>query len=434
MVTCKDQDGKTIVVKKYLYKDTNRIDVLSSEAELDPKLFDKMSNFFRVSVVFLGIVFSIINTFELQRKDLTANPPIQRYVRETNERPSKKSNLKEKEKGNRNRRNRKQASLNKDKMNKKENQKQKIRSSNNSKKESRTKRRFKSRNKKSQTPKKKAKENKGRVKSKSRNLKKKIKNKNKQSKSPKYKNNGKGKGKKKQKIKKKLKNTRKVTKKNKKNKKRRKRLNGKGKIKKKIGNKGKKNKERKDKKSDNKGKKKKGKRGNKNKKSVNKGKKGKGKKKKKIGNLKKGINKKSGNKDKKKKGKKNNKSIIKVKGRQTSPEDCLKAAVSIMETYRFQVTNFDRQKRRVERQLTVASSKANKSTVFPILAGYVGGLSCGSSSTKAKLSDLNSTLSQCQTNVFKACVTDMPKANKTFVDECVILTEIFIVSILPNIT
>ena len=234
-----------------------------------------------------------------------------------------------------------------------------------------------------------------------------------------------------------MKNTRKVTKKNKKNKKRRKRLNGKGKIKKKIGNKSKKNKERKDKKSVNKGKKKKGKKGNKNKKSGNNGKKGKGKKgkkKKKIGNLKKGKNKKSGNKDKKKKGKKNNKSIIKGKGRQTSPEDCLKAAVSIMETYRFQVTNFDRQKRRVERQLTVASSKANKSTVFPILAGYVGGLSCGSSSTKAKLSDLNSTLSQCQTNVFKACVTDMPKANKTFVDECVILTEIFIVSILPNIT
>ena len=390
--------------------------MLSSEAELDPKLFDKMSNFFRVCVVFLGIAFSIINTFELQGKDLTANPPIQRYLRETNERPLQKSNLNDKEKGKTNRRRGKHSSLKKDKRKKKENKKQKIQSSNNSKKKSRIKRRFKSRNKKSKTTKKK-----GKGKVKSRNLKNKIKNKNKQSKSPKYTNNGKGKDKKKQKTKKKkLKKTKRVSKKKEK---RRNRPNGKGKIKKKR--------------EKGKGKKKKGKKGNNVKKSGNKGKKRKGKKEKKnkkIGNKKKGKSNKIGNKDKKKQGKKNNKSRIKGKGRQTSPEDCLKAAVSIMETYRFQVTNFDRQKKRVERQLTVASSKANKSTVFPILAGYVGGLSCSNSSSKAKLTDLNSTLSQCQTNVFKACVTDMPKANKTFVDECVTLTEIFIVSILSNLT
>merc|ERR1711911_184344 len=78
-----------------------------------------MSNFFRVCVVFLGIAFSIINTFELQGKDLTANPPIQRYLRETNERPLQKSNLNDKEKGKTNRRRGKRSSLKKDKRKKK---------------------------------------------------------------------------------------------------------------------------------------------------------------------------------------------------------------------------------------------------------------------------------------------------------------------------
>merc|ERR1712074_195059 len=49
-----------------------------------------MSNFFRVCVVLLGIVLSI-STFELQKKDLTANVPFQRYIRETmQEEPAKK--------------------------------------------------------------------------------------------------------------------------------------------------------------------------------------------------------------------------------------------------------------------------------------------------------------------------------------------------------
>ena len=155
-------------------------------------------------------------------------------------------------------------------------------------------------------------------------------------------------------------------------------------------------------------------------------KKGKGNKKKKMKKEKK-KKKQKGNKSKKGKKEKND-SAKKEKGRQTSSGDCLKAALSIMETWRIQVTNFDKQRKRVERQITIASSKAIKSSIFPVLAGYVGGLACSNSSSKAKLTDLNSTLSQCQININKACVTDMPKANKTFVDQCVTLTEKFMVS------
>ena len=92
------------------------------------------------------------------------------------------------------------------------------------------------------------------------------------------------------------------------------------------------------------------------------------------------------------------------------------------------MTNFDRQKKRVERQSSVASSKANKSSVFSDLAGYVGGLTCSNSSSRAKLVDLNTTLGKCQANVTKSCITDMPKANQTFIEECVTLTATFIVS------
>ena len=175
----------------------------------------------------------------------------------------------------------------------------------------------------------------------------------------------------------------------------------------------------------------------------NKGKKG-GKKHK---NLRK---KKRGNKGKKKnsgKGKRRNskkrtnkKNKKNSKGTRKSPRTvdgvCLENAMTVMRRWKDVVANFEKQKTRIDKQGTIAGKKSGKQSVFGPIAlklvdlggGNKSALTCSGSATSEgalQLTNLTSTLFDCEVLVNASCTTDFPMPNMTFVDACVNATDLF---------
>merc|ERR1711953_1054810 len=170
------------------------------------------------------------------------------------------------------------------------------------------------------------------------------------------------------------------------------------------------------------------------KKAAKKGKKKRGKKNR--GNKKgKGKKKKNKGKKKKSKGRKKKKSSKKVvdtriHARSTcADEACLTALGKYMNQYNQKYRNFENQKNRITKFSKLTGNKGGKKDAFKTIKGQIretgGGnasaLSCGgkTSGTGQKLlKDIYDKLTACSAGIKKACETDKPAINQTFIDAC----------------
>merc|ERR1719195_1557565 len=100
------------------------------------------------------------------------------------------------------------------------------------------------------------------------------------------------------------------------------------------------------------------------------------------------------------------------------------------------VTNFEKQKKRIDKQSEIAGKKSGKQSVFGPIAlklvdlggGNKSALTCSGSSTSEgalQLTNLTSTLFDCEVLVNASCTTSFPMPNMTFVDACVNATDLF---------
>ena len=117
---------------------------------------------------------------------------------------------------------------------------------------------------------------------------------------------------------------------------------------------------------------------------------------------------------------------------------CLKQSVSIMKMWKDIVTNFQKQKMRMDRQNKLAGGKLDKSTDFAPSANKLvlsGGnnslnLTCDGSSTNngaVQLKNLSTVLSSCKAEITKTCNTSSwTQANQTKLKECDKLTKDFV--------
>merc|ERR1711902_252576 len=94
------------------------------------------------------------------------------------------------------------------------------------------------------------------------------------------------------------------------------------------------------------------------------------------------------------------------------------------------------QKTRIEKQASIAGKKSGKQSVFGPIAlklvdlggGNKSALTCSGSATSEgalQLTNLTSTLFDCEVLVNASCTTDFPMPNMTFVDACVNATDLF---------
>merc|ERR1739837_8715 len=93
---------------------------------------------------------------------------------------------------------------------------------------------------------------------------------------------------------------------------------------------------------------------------------------------------------------------------------CIENAVTAMKRWKDVVANFDKQKTRIEKQASIAGKKSGKT--------------CSGSATSEgalQLTNLTSTLFDCEVLVNASCTTDFPMPNMTFVDACVNATDLF---------
>merc|ERR1712073_238845 len=111
---------------------------------------------------------------------------------------------------------------------------------------------------------------------------------------------------------------------------------------------------------------------------------------------------------------------------------CIENAVTAMKRWKDVVANFDKQKTRIEKQ----ASTAGKQSVFGPIAlklvdlggGNKSALTCSGSATSEgalQLTNLPSTLFDCEVLVNASCTTSFPMPNMTFVDACVNATDLF---------
>ena len=117
---------------------------------------------------------------------------------------------------------------------------------------------------------------------------------------------------------------------------------------------------------------------------------------------------------------------------------CLKHSVHIMKMWKDVVTNFEKQKMRMERQNNLAGNKMVKSTDFQPVANKLvlsGGnnslnLTCDGSTTNngaVQLKNLSTVLSSCKAEITKTCNTSSwTQANQTKLKECDKLTKDFV--------
>merc|ERR1719150_1178849 len=174
----------------------------------------------------------------------------------------------------------------------------------------------------------------------------------------------------------------------------------------------------------------KGKKGGKKRKNLRMKKRGNKGKKKNSGKGKRRNNKKRTNKKNKKSSKGTRKSARTVDG------VCLENAMTVMRRWKDVVANFDKQKTRIEKQASIAGKKSGKQSVFGPIAlklvdlggGNKSALTCSGSSTSEgalQLTNLTSTLFDCEVLVNASCTTDFPMPNMTFVDACVNAIDLF---------
>merc|ERR1712073_32760 len=134
------------------------------------------------------------------------------------------------------------------------------------------------------------------------------------------------------------------------------------------------------------------------------------------------------------KNRKNNKGTR--KSTRTIDGVCLESAVTAMRRWKDVVTNFEKQKKRIEKQASIAGKKSGKQSVFGPIAlklvdlgcGNKSALTCSGSATSEgalQLTNLTSTLFDCEVLVNASCTTDFPMPNMTFVDACVNATDLF---------
>merc|ERR1712061_218301 len=116
---------------------------------------------------------------------------------------------------------------------------------------------------------------------------------------------------------------------------------------------------------------------------------------------------------------------------------CIENAVTAMKRWKDVVANFDKQKTRIEKQASIAGKKSGKQSVFGPIAlklvdlggGNKSALTCSGSATSEgalQLTNLTSTLFDCEVLVHASCPTDFPMPNMTFVDECVNASATFV--------
>merc|ERR1711992_94346 len=165
---------------------------------------------------------------------------------------------------------------------------------------------------------------------------------------------------------------------------------------------------------------------------------------------KKGLKKRKNRKNKtrkNKKGKKSRKNRNKNKNRKNNKGTrksartidgvCLESAVTAMRRWKDVVTNFEKQKKRIDKQSEIAGKKSGKQSVFGPIAlklvdlggGNKSALTCSGSATSEgalQLTNLTSTLFDCEVLVNASCTTDFPMPNMTFVDECVNASATFV--------
>merc|ERR1712038_475437 len=134
------------------------------------------------------------------------------------------------------------------------------------------------------------------------------------------------------------------------------------------------------------------------------------------------------------KNRKNNKGTR--KSTRTIDGACLESAVTAMRRWKDVVTNFDKQKTRIDKQSEIAGKKSGKQSVFGPIAlklvdlggGNKSALTCSGSATSEgalQLTNLTSTLFDCEVLVNASCTTSFPMPNMTFVDACVNATDLF---------
>merc|ERR1711878_209897 len=115
---------------------------------------------------------------------------------------------------------------------------------------------------------------------------------------------------------------------------------------------------------------------------------------------------------------------------------CLESAVTAMKRWKDVVANFEKQKTRIEKQASIAGKKSVKQSAFGPIAlklvdlggGNKSALTCSGSATSEgalQLTNLTSTLFDCEVLVNASCTTDFPMPNMTFVDACVNATYLF---------
>ena len=115
---------------------------------------------------------------------------------------------------------------------------------------------------------------------------------------------------------------------------------------------------------------------------------------------------------------------------------CIENAVTAMKRWKDVVANFEKQKTRIDKQGTIAGKKSGKQSVFGPIAlklvdlggGNKSALTCSGSATSEgalQLTNLTSTLFDCEVLVNASCTTDFPMPNMTFVDSCTNATEEF---------
>merc|ERR1711994_790413 len=141
----------------------------------------------------------------------------------------------------------------------------------------------------------------------------------------------------------------------------------------------------------------------------------------------------------KRKNRKNNRKNNKGTRKSTRTIDgvCLESAVTAMRRWKDVVTNFEKQKKRIDKQSEIAGKKSGKQSVFGPIAlklvdlggGNKSALTCSGSATSEgalQLTNLTSTLFDCEVAVNASCTTDFPMPNMTFVDECVNASATFV--------
>merc|ERR1711884_181101 len=116
-------------------------------------------------------------------------------------------------------------------------------------------------------------------------------------------------------------------------------------------------------------------------------------------------------------------------------DKCFEKSLTIMRMYKDVISNFEKQKKRMERQNATGVSKAGKAGIFEPVAkklieiggGNKSALACDGSTGNAgakQLKNLTDVLSACQTDVKKMC-GNFTKPNMTKLAECKVLAEEF---------